>query len=740
MLEPPTKMSRRLRQHRRRRSQRGPSRAVFIVLGTFLATVIVAVCAGLGYIVSVAATAPDISELKPLDQGATSAVYARDGKQRLGFIQGDVLRTPVRSTSMPDTIRQATVAIEDRRFYEHQGVDFEGVVRAAIKNISSRETVEGGSTLTMQLVKNLYTKDRSRTGLEGYKRKVREAKLASELEDRHPGPRGKAWILTQYLNNAPYGTVGGQQAVGIEAAARIFFDKPARRLTLAESALLAGLPQAPSRYNPFLDHAAAQRRRNEVLRRMADEGYITRETSERAQAEPLGVKKGEYYAKRRESYFFDYVKQQLIDEYGAARVRQGGLKVYTTVDLKLQQEARKAIANRLPNPGDPSAALVSMDPKTGYIKAMASSGEYSASKFNLAAQGKRQPGSVFKVMVLMAALRENVDIRKTTYDSKPLKFVDKKTGVPIDVNTDDHRYRGSVSIFEGLVASDNTVYQQLDLDIGPEAVRDTAYDMGVTSKLDAYPAEGLGGLTRGVSPLEMTRAFVTVNNGGYRVKPIAITKVVFPDGHVDRSLGKPRKVKVFTDGQTSEAVKAMEANAQRGTGTAAQIGCPIAGKTGTTNDYVDAWFDGFTTSLNTTVWVGYPEASRSMSAVPGYGAMFGGKAPALIWHDFMTTAMKNRPCDPFPEPKEPFEPVPFFGEYATTGAPGGGSDPLAVTDEPSAEKDEDKKDKKDEDKAQPDEDGNYPPTQYEAPPQTTPAPVPTTPQAAPENGGVAPTG
>ncbi len=727
-------MSRRARQIRRRRSQRGPSRAVFVVLGGLVAGVVVAVCAGLGYIVSVAATAPDISKLKPLDQGATSAVYAANGKQRLGFIQGDVLRTPVRASHMPETMRQATVATEDRRFYKHGGVDFEGIVRAAIKNVSSGETVEGGSTLTMQLVKNLYTEDRARTGLEGYKRKLREAKLASDLEQRHPGRKGKDWVLSQYLNNAPYGTVGGQQAVGIEAAARIFFDKPARNLSLTESATLAGLPQAPSRYNPFLDAKAALVRRNEVLRRMADEGYIARATAERAQRAPLGVKKGEYYAKRRESYFFDYVKQRLIDEYGSARVRQGGLKVYTTVDLKLQHEARKAILDRLPNPGDPSAALVSMDPRTGYIKAMASSGDYSASKFNLAVQAKRQPGSTFKVMVLMAALRDNVDIRRTTYDSKPLDFTDEKTGTKIEVNTDDHRYRGSVSIFEGLVASDNTVYQQLDLDVGPEAVRQTAYDMGITSKLDAYPAEGLGGLTRGVSPLEMTRAFGTINNGGSRVRPIAITKVVFPDGKVDESLGEAHRVKVFTDGQTTEAVKAMEANAQRGTGTAAQIGCPVAGKTGTTNDYVDAWFGGFTTALNTTVWVGYPEASRSMSAVPGYGAMFGGKAPALVWRDFMAVAMKNRKCNAFPEPKEPFVPVPFFGEYATTGAPGGGVDPLAVTDEDKSKTDEDKqKDKKK-------KDTKYPPTQYEAPPQPAPEPAQPVDGGAPEVGGVAPTG
>ncbi len=307
------------------------------------------------------------------------------------------------------------------------------------------------------------------------------------------------------------------------------------------------------------------------------------------------MRKNAYYAKRRESYFFDYVKQELIDTYGAARVREGGLRVFTTVDLKLQQAARRAIATRLPNPGDPSAALVSIDPKNGYIKAMASSGDYAASKFNLAAQAKRQPGSTFKVMVLMTALRKGVDINKTTYDSKPLNFFDQATGTKIDVQTDDHSYSGNTTIFNGLVKSDNTVFQQLDLDMGPENVRQTAYDMGITSHLDAYPAEGLGGLTHGVSPLEMTRAYVTVNDGGWRVKPIAITKVEFPDGHVDRSLGTPKKVKVFTDGETHEATLAMEANVQRGTGTGAQITCPAAGKTGTTSNFTDAWFDGFTT-------------------------------------------------------------------------------------------------------------------------------------------------
>lgn len=691
------------------------------------AVAFVAVLGGVGYLATVAADTPGIGQLKPTPQGATSTVYAADGT-RLGFIQGDVLRTPVGANAMPQTMRDATVAVEDRRFYQHRGVDAGGVVRAAVENASSGKTVQGGSTLTMQLVRNLYPGTRERT----LKRKVREAKLATELESDHPGPQGKRWILTQYLNNVPYGTVGGQTAVGVEAASRVFFGKPARRLTLAQSALLAGLPQAPSEYNPFTDARVARARRNEVLNRMAAQGYITPEKAAAARRQPLGVKSNSYYAKRREGFFFDYVRQELINKYGADRVRAGGLKVYTTVNLRLQDEARRAIANNL-GAGGPAGAVVSMDPKTGEIKAMASSADYGATKFDLASQGHRQPGSTFKVMVLMAALRQGVDINQTTYESKPLKFFDEGTGTEIDVQTYDHSYGGTMSIFDALVKSDNTVFQQLDLDVGPEEVRQAAYDMGISSKLDAYPAEGLGGLRIGVSPLEMTRAYATVNNGGWRVKPVAITKVVLPDGTVDRSLGRTGKVKEFTDGETFEAVKAMEANVQGGTGTGAALGCPTAGKTGTTSDFTDAWFGGFTSSLNTTVWVGYPGAAISM---PG---MSGGSAPASIFRDFMTVAMEGRPCKEFPEPKEPFKASDFAGLYATQGAPGDAVDPLA--------KDEKKKDKKPSGKDK--NGGKYPGNQYESPPQPAPKPAPKpspkptpTPDPAPPvdpgSGGVAP--
>ena len=658
-------MSRRDRQRRRQRHHGWRGRPFLLVGLVLLAVVGIGALGAVGWVVATAASAPSLDSLKPVNMGATSVVYAADG-ERLGFITDNILRQPIGRSQIPVNIRNATVAIEDKRFYEHKGVDFQGILRAAIKNVTSHgRDIQGGSTLTMQLIKNLYDTDRTRT----ITRKIKEAKLAEELEQRHPGINGKRWILDQYLNNVPYGTVGGQTAIGIQAAARIFFDKRASDLTLTEAALLAGLPQAPSDYNPFLNPRQAMARRNEVLRAMASQHYIAPASLQRALAAPLGVDpNSRYYQQRRESYFFDYVKQALVDKYGANEVHKGGLRVYTTINLKLQHLARTAMANRLPAPSDPSAALVSIDPHNGHILAMASSVPYTQSKFNLAAQGKRQPGSTFKLMVLMSLIRRGVDPKTTYYESKPLNFIDPITKAHIDVQTDDHRYYGRESLFEGLVHSDNTVYQQADLDAGPKEVRQTAYDMGITSHLDAYPAEGIGGLTHGVSPLEMTRAYATLDTGGYRIRPVAVTKVVFPDGHVDTSMGHPHRTKIFTDGQTNEAIQAMEANVQRGTGTAAQLGCPVAGKTGTTSSFTDAWFDGFTTGLVTTVWVGYPKSNISMSAVPGYGEMFGGLAPAMIWHDFMQVATKGH-CDPFPTPKTPFVSQPFFGHYAKGGAP-----------------------------------------------------------------------
>jgi penicillin-binding protein 1A len=654
-------MSRRERQRRRGRRSSGSARPLLLLaLGVCAVALGLGALGAVGWVVSVAVSAPSIEELKPINPGASSIVYAADGS-RLGFIQSDILRTEIPGDRIPQTMKDATVAIEDRRFFEHEGVDFEGIVRAAVKNITSGDTVEGGSTLTMQVVRNLYTEDRARDGIEGYKRKIREAKLAEELENE----RSKEWILDKYLNSVPYGTVGGQEAIGVQAAARVFFDKPARKLKLHEAALLAGLPQAPSQYNPFIDKAAARNRRNQVLRAMASQGYITDQEAAEAMAKPLGVQKSGYYTERREQFFFDFVRQELIDRYGVDTVRRGGLKIHTTIDLELQELARQAMRDHLSYPDDPSAAVVSIDPSNGYIRAMASSSSYENSKFNLAAQGHRQPGSTFKTMVLMEALRRGVDPDATTYTSKPLKFTDPVWG-PIDVSTYSNSYIGTASITRATLSSDNSIYMQLDLDLGPENVKKTARDMGITSKLNGYPAEGLGGLEVGVSPLEMANAYATIASGGYRNKPIAVTKVEFPDGRVE-NLGKPKRKKVFTDGVTYEATRILEQNILAGTGTAAQIGCPAAGKTGTTDDFKDAWFVGFTPKLSTAVWVGYPDAGVAMYNVHGI-AVAGGTFPARIWGQYMRAA-KGDFCGDFPTPTEPFQATPFYGKYATTGAP-----------------------------------------------------------------------
>ncbi len=709
---------------------------LLLAFGILTAMLAIGSLSAVGYVVSLASSGPDLSGLKPVEQGANTVVYAKDGKTRLGFIQSTILRQPIPSTAIPKVMNDATVAIEDRRFYQHTGVDFEGVIRAGVKNLRSGETVQGGSTLTMQLIRNLYTEDRERN----FKRKIREAKLAEELENRHPGPLGKKWILTKYLNSVPYGTVGGQSAYGVQAASRLYFNKRARDLKLHEAALLAGLPQAPSAFSPYKNPDGAMRRRNDVLDSMADQGYISTTDAEEAKARPLGVKKTDYFTERREGYFFEYVRRELVRKYGVKKVRRGGLKVYTTVDLKAQQKARKAIRDRLPNPGDPSAALVSIDPRNGHIKAMASSRSYGESKFDLASQGVRQPGSTAKMLVLMAALRRGVDINRTSYDSKKLNFIDKGTGAKIEVsNSDGGAYGGRRTLFQATVASDNTVFQQLALDLGPDAVRQTAYDMGITSKLDAYPAEALGGMRKCCTVLEMARAYTTINDGGDKLKPIAITKVKFPDGKVDKSLGKPRRTKIFTDGQTYEAIKAMQANAARGTGTAANLGfCPTAGKTGTTTGFADAWFAGMTSNLTTVVWVGHPGSRVPMTAVPGWGTMFGGKAPAAIFHDFMAATVNRKTCGEWPKPKEPFESAPFFGTYAKSGAPGGTSTPTDGFSPPTGT---------DNDDADGDSTGRggtqYPSDQYEDPPQAPPptqTPAPAAPSPPPANNGGGSTG
>src|SRR3954467_7341593 len=486
------------RKQRRRQSTGGHKarNLVLIGAGVIFGALAIGIIAVVGYVISIEATTPTLDKLKPIEHGETSAVYAANGRL-LGYVRSSIIRQPVLEEDMPEDVRNATVAIEDNRFYEHHAVDFEGVVRAAMKNLQNRKTVQGGSTITQQLVRALYIKDPTRD----FKRKVREAKLASELEDEHP----KHWILTSYLNNVPYGTVNGETDVGIEAAAEIFFSRHAKQLTLEQSALLAGLPQAPSEYNPFKNPSAALGRRNEVLRAMVKSHYITQAEALTAMNKPLALRAGHKYFRRSEPYFFDYVSELLIEKYGLNTYRRGGLKVYTTIDPKLQETARTSIENVLNQPDDPSSAIVAIDPRNGRIRAMAANGTYKRRNFNLAAQGHRQPGSTFKTFVLTTAVLKGVNPDAVSYESKPLALR-LPGGQTWKVKTYGGDYAGRISLTRATLRSDNTVFAQLDLDLGPKEVAKTAHKMGITTALDGLPAEGLGGLRLGVSPLEMADA------------------------------------------------------------------------------------------------------------------------------------------------------------------------------------------------------------------------------------------
>ena len=452
----------------------------------------------------------------------------------------------------------------------------------------------------MQLVKNLYGSQSSRT----FEQKIEEAHLALQVEKKYT----KKQILARYLNGVFY----GNNAIGVEAASLTYFNRHVKDITLPQAALLAGLPQAPTTYNPFVNPVEARQRRNDVLEQMAQQGYITEARAQRAERSGLALQhgNGNTFSCQHQCYFFDYVRQELIDRYGARRVEQGGFRVHTTIDERYQKMAQEAISKSLYGDDDPAAAIVLIDSRTGAIRAMASSQAYSQqSQFNYATQARRQPGSTFKTFVLTTAIKDGINPDNTFYESKPLDFDDPKWG-PINVHTYGNTYRGVISIHDATLASDNSVYTQMTLDVGPKAVVRTAYEMGVPRSRDLpeYPSVGLGsGL---VTPLDMASAYSTLSNQGLRVPPNGIVRIT-QGGGAAQIFTRPKPQRVLTDGQAYEVTKILRANVQGGTGTRANLSTAIvAGKTGTTDDYVDAWFVGYTPKWTAAVWVGYPNNDR----------------------------------------------------------------------------------------------------------------------------------
>ena len=577
-----------------------------------------------------------------------SAPNASGQKRVLAILRGDESRVLVASNEIAPIMKQAVVAVEDKRFYEHNGVDVHGIVRALWQDIRSQSVVEGGSTITQQYVQNAYSRNEDTIA-----RKVREAALAWQLSQRWSKDR----ILTAYLNTIYF----GNGAYGILQAARTYFDKSAAELTLPESALLAGLPRSPTFYDPVQHPAAAKERRAYVLQLLYDQGRITRGEQRKANAARLPKPNDVHLPGTHgpAAYFVNYVTDQLVSHYGSPeRVFGGGLAVTTTIDLDLQTKAREAVQEVLKDPSGPAAALVAIDPRTGAVKAMFGGTNYRRSQFNLATQAERQPGSSFKPIVLASAFRSGI-APSTEFVSKP---VDIDAGDRIwPVSNYEGSYLGQVDLWQAMIHSDNSVYAQLTQVVGPKKIVATAHALGIHSKLPAYFAIGLGSVA--VNPLDMTRAYATIANDGKRIDGSLmgdLPRVV--DSVVTRRSGKVRQNEpvgheVLPQGEAETLTSILEDVVQQGTGTRAQIpGRDVAGKTGTTDDYGDAWFVGYTPELAVAVWVGYPDALRPMQTEFHGEPVAGGTLPAEIWKAFMTRALDGQ------EP-ESFSPAPYLPAY-----------------------------------------------------------------------------
>ncbi len=636
---PPVHPINRRRQRRRTQARRRRKLAVLIVLVLGIFAVIGGV--GFGEAQSVNRGC-DLGRLKPVLKDSNSFIYAADGS-RLGSIPAERNRQPVPLSQISPWMGKATVAIEDRRFYEHGGVDFVGIARATVKDIQAGKTVQGGSTITQQLVRNLYIRHRERT----VRRKLVEMCLAWKLSRRH----SKKWILGNYMNTVYYGS----HAYGIEAASQTYFSRHASKLSLLQSALLAGLPQAPSIYDPFKNPEAAIVRRNQVLLALYKSGDISYGNYREAiRTRDLHLRPGKLYTRIREPYFFGFVRDELVKKYGAQTVRSGGLKVYTTIDPRMQRAAERAIKDTLYYDNDPASAIVAIDPRSGAIKTMtAVTPGRTGNQFNLAAQARRQAGSTFKTYVLTEAVSEGIDPDTTSYLSAPLHYQPDPYTPPWDVSTYSKTYVGSTSITHATLLSDNTVYARLTLDLGADKVAAMAHRLGIRSSLKTnegiyVPSMGLGSI--GVSPLDQASAYATLAAGGIYSEPMAIHKVVYADGNEDRDSGwgRPKRKRAIADWVADEVTKILEQNIQSGTGVGANIGRPAGGKTGTTENHADAWFCGITPTLTAAVWVGYPQAEIPMTSVHGI-SVAGGTFPATIWRLFMEESIGPTPVREFPE-------------------------------------------------------------------------------------------
>ena len=541
-------------------------------------------------------------------------------------------RIPVNIDKIPKHVQKAFIAIEDNRFYEHGGIDYRGTARALVSTLSGRE-VQGGSTITQQLAKNAFlTQERSII------RKIKEAFIAKELEHKYT----KDEILSMYLNRIYF----GQGAYGIESASMYYFDKHVQNLDIAEAATLAAIPKSPNYYNPFENPQESKKRQELVIDQMVKYGFITADQAAQAKAKKMVYSTSHKAKNDPRGYFFDMISQKVIEEVGADALYKGGLKIYTTLDMDMQKAAEKAMRH-LPSYytdgkklTQPQMALAAVDPKTGYVKAMI--GGRGQDKFNRATLAVRQPGSAFKPFVYLTAM-QNGFTPASIIEDKEEEFA--KGWKP---QNSDMQWHGKVSLRTALKRSFNVPTIKLAREVGVDKIVANAEKMGISTLVDsgAYSdvnlAMALGGLSKGVNPLEMASAYGVLATNGLYSKPMALLKIVDRDGKVLYQ-AKSQTKRVIDAASAYLTTNMLEDVLVSGTAGGMGIGRPAAGKTGTTDTYIDAWFVGYTPDLSTAVWVG-DDNNKPMQR------MYGSGAPLSIWHEFMVNALASTPRTGFSNP------------------------------------------------------------------------------------------
>ena len=620
---------------------------------------------GCGFISATLSNLPDVSNVRP---SASSQIYDVHGNL-ITTVHSTENRLPVPLKDVPKDLQNAFVATEDSRFYSHHGIDPVGILRAVWVNLVHSGVSEGGSTITQQLARNAFlSQDRT------FKRKISEALLALKIEQHYT----KDEILEMYMNQIYF----GQGAYGVQSAAHVYFGKDASQLTLAQAALIAGLPQSPNYYSPFNDLEASKKRQAVVLGQMVKYGYITQEQADQARQSDLGLvaKQEQTHEKSNASYFINYVIAQVSEKYGDDAIYKDGLKIYTTLDMDAQNAAVAAMQN-LPTMytdqnglHQPQGAIVAMNPHNGYIVAMV--GGRGDDAFNRASQAERQPGSAMKPFVYLAAIQSG----KT-----PGSIVDDS---PVDFNgwrpqNYERNYEGNITYRYALQHSRNVPAVKIADEVGMSKIIDLAKKMGITTLTDEDNnlSTALGGLTHGVSPLEMAEAYGVLANGGVKVQPTAIIKIVDRNGQVveENSIQEKR---VVEEKDAAIITDMLESVINGGTGGNAAIGRPAAGKTGTTDDEKDAWFVGYTPDLVAAVWIGDDYGSETLGIT-------GASTPAVMWGQFMANALANTPASDFSVPAS-----------AQSAVSEGYYNPVKAQPKKEAAKDEkaDKKDDKDKSK------------------------------------------